>query len=102
MKVAYRLKIRKSPDCVDLFRIFETGPDVKPATVADQRNFFEKWLKNEHRLKMIRPEFLQTIFIANRPPVNVWEGEFCVFVTDRLAGGTLGKDAFAGCSLRCR
>lgn len=42
---AYRLKLRKSPDRVDLVRIFETGPDVKPATVADQRNFFEKWLK---------------------------------------------------------
>ncbi len=45
MKVAYRLKIRKSPDRVDLVRFFETGPDVKPATIADQRNFFEKWLK---------------------------------------------------------
>ena len=42
MKVAYRLKIRKSPDRVDLFRIFETGPDVKPETVADQRNFFRE------------------------------------------------------------
>lgn len=38
---AYRLKLRKSPDREDLVRIFETGPDVKPVTVDDQRNFFE-------------------------------------------------------------
>jgi hypothetical protein len=49
MKVAYRLKIRKSPDREDLVRIFETGPDVKPSTVADQWKIFEKWLKKYPR-----------------------------------------------------
>ncbi len=43
--MAYRLKPRKSPDTQDLVCIFETGPEVKPSSVAEQRKFFEKWLK---------------------------------------------------------
>jgi hypothetical protein len=53
MEVAYRLKIRKSPDREDLVRIFETGPDVKPATVADQWKIFEKWLKKISAMRFL-------------------------------------------------
>ena len=47
-------------------------------------------------------EFLQRIFIAKRPPENGWVGEFLILATDQLAGGALGEDAFAGCTLCCR
>ena len=65
------IRKKESPERDDLVRIFENGPDVQPAIVVDQWNFFEKWLKNEHCLKMFCPEFLQTIFIVKRPPESV-------------------------------
>ena len=44
---AYRLTIGKhaSPKS-DLVGIFEEGPDVIPATVARQKEFFDEWLKS--------------------------------------------------------
>ncbi len=44
---AYRLTIGKhaSPKS-DLVGIFEVGPDVVPATVTRQKEFFEEWLKS--------------------------------------------------------
>ena len=41
---AYKLAIGSSPERTDLRHIFDTGPDVKPASVADQLAYFERWL----------------------------------------------------------
>jgi hypothetical protein len=44
---AYRMKIGRKPVISDLVGIFEVGPDVSPATVAEQEEYFEKWLRSE-------------------------------------------------------
>ncbi len=41
---AYKLEIGKHPHRQDLVDIFATGPDVIPASVQLQREFFEEWL----------------------------------------------------------
>ena len=41
--LGYRLKLGSPTTRDDLVRIFDCGPDVSPASVADQREFFERW-----------------------------------------------------------
>lgn len=43
---AYKLTLGQRGRMQDLVRIFDTGPDVQPATVAAQREFFDGWLKS--------------------------------------------------------
>lgn len=40
---AYRLAHGRSPTGTDLVRIFDSGPDVIPSTVANQKAHFEGW-----------------------------------------------------------
>jgi hypothetical protein len=42
--VAYRITIGRTPDT--LVRIFDTGPDVIPASVANQKQHFDDWLNS--------------------------------------------------------
>ena len=42
---AYKLKIGVAASIQDLVSIFDTGDDVEPATLHEQRQFFEQWLK---------------------------------------------------------
>lgn len=44
---AYRMTMGKHAKRTDLVDIFESGPDVSPATVAQQKEFWETWLKTE-------------------------------------------------------
>jgi hypothetical protein len=41
---AYKLHLGRPAEIRDLVSIFESGPDVDPASVEDQRQFFECWL----------------------------------------------------------
>jgi hypothetical protein len=43
---AYKLTLGQRGRMQDLVRIFDTGPDVQPTTVAAQREFFDGWLKS--------------------------------------------------------
>ena len=45
--VAYRLQAGKKPERGDLVKIFEQGPDVIPASVVNQKEFFNEWLQSE-------------------------------------------------------
>ena len=40
---AYRLVKGEVPSLGDLVKIFEAGPDVIPASVAEQRTFYSEW-----------------------------------------------------------
>ena len=40
----YRVSAGKRPARADLVRIFDTGPDVEPVTVDEQRAFGREWL----------------------------------------------------------
>ncbi len=42
---AYKLTMGKNAKMSDLVGIFDEGPDVIPATVENQRAYFEDWLK---------------------------------------------------------
>jgi hypothetical protein len=42
---AYRMKMQQHLDISDLVEIFSQGPDVVPALVSRQFEFFEKWLR---------------------------------------------------------
>jgi len=44
---AYRLALGKHARISDLVWIFEMGPDITLATVAEQDAFYEEWLKSE-------------------------------------------------------
>jgi hypothetical protein len=44
--LGYRLKLGSSTTREDIVRIFDEGPDVVPAYVAQQRQFFEEWGKS--------------------------------------------------------
>jgi hypothetical protein len=44
---AYRLKLGRVPTVDDLVPIFETGPDVEPSSVQEQRRFWDEWRKME-------------------------------------------------------
>ena len=50
---------------------------------------------------MIRAKFLQTIFIAKRPPKNGWAGEFAVITAcNPVTGGDRDADAVETAKLR--
>jgi hypothetical protein len=40
---AYRLEMGRSAQREDLVDIFDTGPDVEPVTVAEQKIFADGW-----------------------------------------------------------
>ena len=42
--VAYRLKVGRKPDRSDLVNIFDEGRDVIPASVANQKAFYDEWI----------------------------------------------------------
>jgi len=42
---AYRLTLGKGSDIDDLVDLFAEGPDVIPATVSQQRDFFQEWMR---------------------------------------------------------
>lgn len=44
---AYRMTIGKHVRISDLVGIFDMGPDITLATVAEQKEYFETWLKSE-------------------------------------------------------
>jgi hypothetical protein len=41
---AYKLRMAEPAKLEDLVSIFDTGPDVEPATVDEQERFFQEWL----------------------------------------------------------
>jgi hypothetical protein len=43
---AYRLYLGQNARIEDLVEIFDTGPDMKPVTVDEQRAFYEDWLRS--------------------------------------------------------
>ena len=43
---AYRLTIGKAPQRTDLVRIFESGHDVIPSSVENQKAFYAEWLQS--------------------------------------------------------
>jgi len=48
---SYRLTQGKKPNRGDLVRIFGEGPDVIPASVAKQKEYFDEWLKSNNKGK---------------------------------------------------
>jgi hypothetical protein len=42
---AYKLTLGKHAATADLVDIFDSGADIEPATVAEQRSYFEAWLR---------------------------------------------------------
>lgn len=46
-KMAYKMKIGKHVSTADLVDIFSEGPDVIPATVARQREYFDEWVSSD-------------------------------------------------------
>lgn len=42
---AYKMTLGKRARMEDLVFIFDTGDDVEPARVSEQKEFFERWLK---------------------------------------------------------
>ena len=43
---AYKLTLGSPAKIADLVSIFDTGPDVVPVTVAEQEDFFKRWIKS--------------------------------------------------------
>jgi hypothetical protein len=43
---AFRWKLGEQPTAKDIVWIFDSGPDVIPATVEEQNAFFEQWTKS--------------------------------------------------------
>jgi len=43
---AYRLTIGRRASREDFVRIFDSGPDVIPASVADQKQHFDDWIQS--------------------------------------------------------
>ncbi|SFU83117.1 hypothetical protein SAMN05216350_1064 [Polaromonas sp. YR568] len=46
-KVAYKMQAGKHVTTADLVDIFSEGPDVIPATVKQQREYFEEWVSSD-------------------------------------------------------
>jgi hypothetical protein len=46
---AYRLELGRPATMADLVSIFDTGPDVNPSSVEEQKNFFERWRRSLSR-----------------------------------------------------
>jgi hypothetical protein len=44
---AYRLQIGEPAKLADLVEIFDSAPDMEPASVAEQEQFFERWLRSQ-------------------------------------------------------
>ncbi|MBF0525363.1 MAG: hypothetical protein HQK56_09735 [Deltaproteobacteria bacterium] len=44
---AYKLQLEKEPTMDDLVNIFDKGHDVIPASVKNQKEYFNKWLKTK-------------------------------------------------------
>ena len=42
---AYKLRFGRPARLDDLVGIFETGPDIEPSSVAEQRQFFNHWVQ---------------------------------------------------------
>ena len=43
---AYKLRFGHPARLEDLVGIFETGPDIEPCSVAEQRQFFDQWVQS--------------------------------------------------------
>lgn len=43
---AYRLTMTRPARDVDIVSIFESGPDLIPSTVAQQRHFYDQWISS--------------------------------------------------------
>jgi hypothetical protein len=43
---AYRLEFGRQAKSVDLVSIFDSGPEVQPATLADQERYYRDWLES--------------------------------------------------------
>jgi hypothetical protein len=43
---AYRMEIGRRATMADLVKIFDTAPDLQPASVEEQRQFYEQWLQS--------------------------------------------------------
>jgi hypothetical protein len=43
---AYRLELGRHAGMADLVSIFDTGPDVSPSSVEEQKVFWESWLRS--------------------------------------------------------
>jgi hypothetical protein len=43
---AYRLEIGRRATTADLVKIFDTTPDLQPASVEEQKQFYEQWLQS--------------------------------------------------------
>ena len=46
-KKLYRLTLGKQALLNDLVQLFDTGDDVIPSTVEDQRQFFDEWVGSQ-------------------------------------------------------
>jgi len=46
-EVAYKLQVGRHATKADLVSIYAEGPDVMPATVAQQREFFNEWVSSD-------------------------------------------------------
>lgn len=46
---AYRLELGRHTTTKKLVSIFDSGPDVEPSSVAEQRRFWEEWLRTEKK-----------------------------------------------------
>jgi hypothetical protein len=43
---AYKLQLGRPAALTDLVQIFDTGPDVEPSSVEEQKQFWQAWLQN--------------------------------------------------------
>jgi hypothetical protein len=43
---AYKLQLGHPAKLADLVTIFDSGPDVEPTSVEEQRQFFDRWLQS--------------------------------------------------------
>jgi hypothetical protein len=43
---AYKLHMGQPAKQEDIVSLFDTGPDVLPTTVADQEEYYERWLSS--------------------------------------------------------
>jgi hypothetical protein len=43
---AYKLELGRPAQTKDLVSIFESGPDVKPASIKEQEGYFDRWAES--------------------------------------------------------
>jgi hypothetical protein len=58
---AYKMELGRRATLTDLVMIFDSAPDVQPASVEEQRQFFERWL---HSLRGIVPESVSNAMLG--------------------------------------